>query len=199
MLVVGRRRDESVGVAGSGGINMAVAGAGRPIPVASSIETRGKGIGIAVRGVVDTRVIGKPARVVNRIYSIQAARLHKPCGESRGCCADDESRCECNLGFVQHCCISHSRCRFRPARLGGKWVARRHPLNFRSEKLNLSLVRAIDRTSGASRLDNAHAGRVALPQSYRTQTQLHPTGCAARKRHRRLAQNHRLMAKPSCS
>src|SRR5260370_35620933 len=114
---------------------MAVGVAGGVINMASSIETRGEGIGIAARGVVDTRVIGKPARVVSRIYSIQAARLHKPCGESRGCSADDKSRRECNLGLVQHCRTSLSR--FRPARLGGRRAARRHPLNFRSENTKL--------------------------------------------------------------
>src|SRR3984893_18450380 len=97
MLVVGRRRDETIGVAGGGVINMAgVAGRGG-INVTGSIETRGGSIGITAWGVVDTRVIGKPARVVSRIYSIHAARLHKPCGQSRGCSADDESRRECNL------------------------------------------------------------------------------------------------------
>jgi hypothetical protein len=113
MPVVGRRRDESIGVPASG----AVAGAVRPIPSASSIEARGGGIGIAARGVVD------------------AARLQIPCGESRRCSADDESRRECNLGLVQHCCISLSR--FRPARVGDGQVARRHPSTFRSKKLIL--------------------------------------------------------------
>jgi hypothetical protein len=110
MLVVGRRWDEIVSLAGSGVTGIA----GRPIPLASSIETRGEGIGIAHWGVV------------------KAARRHIPCGESRRCSAHDESRRECNLGLVQHCCISLSR--IRPAPLGDRRVARRHPLNFRLRK-----------------------------------------------------------------
>ena len=130
MLVVGRRWDETIGAAGSWVRNMAAAVGSGPIPLASSIETRGEGIGIAAWGVVDIRVIGKPARVVSRIYSIRAAGQHKPFGESRGCSADDESRRECNLGLVQHCCISLSR--FRPARLGDRRAARGLPLALRS-------------------------------------------------------------------
>src|ERR1700726_345915 len=108
MLVVGPRRDEAIGVAGiAERTSIAVVAAG-VINMAGSIETRGEGIGIAARGVVDTGVIGKPARMISRIYPIHAARHHKPGGESRGCSADDESRRECNLGLVQHWCISLS-------------------------------------------------------------------------------------------
>ena len=118
MPVVGHRRDESIGVPASG----AVAGVRRPIPLARIIETRRGGIRIAARGVVN------------------AARLQIPCGESSGCSADDESRCECNLGLVQHCCISLScisLSRFRPEPLVDRQVARRHLLTFRSRNLIL--------------------------------------------------------------
>jgi hypothetical protein len=106
MLVVGPRRDETIGVAGIAESTSIAVVAGGVIDMASAIETRGEGIGIAARSVVDTGVIGKPARVVSRVYSIHAARLHKPAGESRGCSADDESRREYNLGLVQHWYIS---------------------------------------------------------------------------------------------
>src|ERR1700680_769180 len=109
MLVVGRRGDETIGVAVSGVIiNTAVVVGSGPIPLASSIETRGEGIGIAHRGVVD------------------AARLQIPCGESRGCSADDESRRKCNLGLVQHCCISLSRFRPRATWEIGGWLTGIH-------------------------------------------------------------------------
>src|ERR1700693_1122877 len=106
MLVVGRRRDETIGAAGSAVVDTAVAVGFGIIPMSSSIETRGEGVGIAGRGVVDTRVIGKPARVVSRIYSIHAARQDIPSGESGGGSSEHEGRRECNLGLVQHCCIS---------------------------------------------------------------------------------------------
>ena len=111
MLVVGHRRDETLGVGIGVIINTAVVVGSGPIPLASRIETRGEGIGITHRGVVD------------------AAGLQIPCGESRGSSAEHESGGKNDLGLGQHCCISLSR--LRPALLGDRREARRHPLNFR--------------------------------------------------------------------